>query len=91
MISAASRMLVITMIKFYQKTLSMDHGPLRHLHPNGFCRFKPSCSQYGIDAVENLGVIKGGIKTVWRIARCNPWNSGGYDPAVINKISDRKE
>jgi conserved hypothetical protein YidD len=69
-------------IKLYQKTLSFDHGPLKALYPHGFCRFYPSCSQYGIEAVEKYGIIKGGFKTIWRILRCNPWNKGGNDPLI---------
>lgn len=68
------------MIKIYQKTLSFDHGPLRHLYPRGFCRFYPTCSEYGVQAFEKYGVIKGGVLTIWRILRCNPWNKGGNDP-----------
>lgn len=71
---------VIWFIKLYQKTLSLDHGPLKHRYPHGFCRFYPTCSQYGIEAIQKHGIIKGGIKTIWRIMRCNPWNKGGNDP-----------
>lgn len=74
------RRLVIRLIRFYQKTLSFDHGPLKHVYPHGFCRFTPSCSQYGVEAIEKYGIIKGGLMTSWRILRCNPWNKGGYDP-----------
>jgi putative membrane protein insertion efficiency factor len=74
--------IAIWLIKLYQKTLSFDHGPLKHYHPNGFCRFYPTCSQYGIEAIQKHGIIKGGIKTIWRIMRCNPWNKGGNDPVV---------
>lgn len=77
-----SRRLAVKVIKFYQRTLSFDHGPLKHLYPNGFCRFYPSCSQYGLEAVEKYGIIKGGIKAIWRIMRCNPWSKGGNDPLV---------
>lgn len=75
-----AKRLVIRAIKFYQKTLSPDHGPRKNLYPYGYCRFSPSCSQYGIEAIEKYGIIRGGIKTCWRILRCNPWNKGGYDP-----------
>jgi len=71
---------VITAIRFYQKTFSPDHGLLKHMHPHGYCRFSPTCSQYGIEAIDKYGVIKGGAMTCWRIIRCNPWNKGGYDP-----------
>lgn len=72
--------LAIWFIKIYQKTLSLDHGPLKHHYPHGFCRFYPTCSQYGIEAIQKHGIIKGGLKTIWRIMRCNPWNKGGNDP-----------
>ncbi|MEI6835268.1 MAG: membrane protein insertion efficiency factor YidD [Candidatus Falkowbacteria bacterium] len=72
--------LAIKLIKFYQKTFSLDHGPLKAMYPNGFCRFYPSCSQYGLEAIEKYGIIKGGIKAAWRVLRCNPWNKGGSDP-----------
>ena len=72
--------IAVRLIKFYQKTLSFDHGPLKQLYPNGFCRFNPSCSQYGIEAIEKYGIIKGGFKAAWRVIRCNPWNKGGNDP-----------
>lgn len=76
------RKIVVTAIKFYQKTLSFDHGPMKTLYPHGFCRFYPSCSQYGVEAVEKYGIIKGGFKTIWRVMRCNPWNKGGNDPLL---------
>jgi hypothetical protein len=74
------RALVVRLIKFYQKTLSFDHGPMKEAFPHGFCRFTPTCSQYGAEAIMKHGVVKGGIMTMWRILRCNPWNKGGYDP-----------
>lgn len=72
--------IVIFIIKIYQKTLSLDHGPLQKLYPRGFCRFYPSCSEYSIQAISKYGVIKGGLLSAWRIIRCNPWNKGGNDP-----------
>lgn len=74
------RFLVITIIKLYQKTLSLDHGPLKHIFPYGFCRFNPSCSQYGLEAIQKYGIFKGGYLTIKRIIRCNPFNKGGHDP-----------
>ncbi len=74
------RFLVINLIKLYQKTLSFDHGPLKHLYPHGFCRFQPTCSNYGIDAISKFGVFKGGYLTIKRVIRCNPFNKGGHDP-----------
>ncbi|MFA5926706.1 MAG: membrane protein insertion efficiency factor YidD [Patescibacteria group bacterium] len=72
--------LIISLIKLYQRTLSLDTGWFRHNHPGGYCRFAPHCSQYGIEAIEKYGVVVGGAKTAWRIVRCNPWSKGGEDP-----------
>jgi putative membrane protein insertion efficiency factor len=44
------------------------------------CRFEPTCSAYGGEAIERFGWGKGGALTAARIARCNPWSKGGYDP-----------
>lgn len=74
------RYLAIRLLKIYQKTLSFDHGAFKFFYPNGFCRFRPSCSDYAIQAIEKYGFIKGGFKAVWRVARCQPFNSGGFDP-----------
>jgi putative membrane protein insertion efficiency factor len=64
--------LFIFLIKLYQRTLS------RVLPPS--CRFYPSCSEYGVQALQKYGIFKGGWLTVKRIARCHPFNPGGYDP-----------
>ena len=74
------RLLVLRLIKIYQKTLSFDHGIFRPLFPYGFCKFHPTCSEYAYKAVEKHGVIKGGLMAFWRVLRCNPFNKGGYDP-----------
>ena len=79
-VSQFPRRIVISLIKLYQKTFSFDHGPLHHFYPHGFCRFYPTCSQYGIEAIEKYGIVKGCIITIWRVLRCNPWNKGGNDP-----------
>jgi putative membrane protein insertion efficiency factor len=44
------------------------------------CRFTPSCSHYGYEAIRKYGAIKGGWLAIKRVARCHPLNSGGYDP-----------
>ncbi|MCX8145273.1 MAG: membrane protein insertion efficiency factor YidD [Azovibrio sp.] len=44
------------------------------------CRFHPTCSQYGIEAVQKYGALRGGWLTLKRIGRCHPWNPGGFDP-----------
>lgn len=72
--------LAVLVIKIYQKTISLDHGVLKIFYPHGFCRFNPSCSEYGVQAITKYGIIKGGLMTSWRVLRCNPWNKGGNDP-----------
>jgi putative membrane protein insertion efficiency factor len=67
------RLLLLLPIRLYQLTLS------RTLPPNT-CRFYPSCSRYGYQAIYKHGVIKGGWLAIWRVLRCNPFNPGGYDP-----------
>lgn len=67
------RFLILGLIRLYQVTLSAT------LPPNT-CLFYPSCSHYGYQAVYKYGVLKGGLLAVWRILRCNPFGSGGYDP-----------
>lgn len=72
--------ILLKIIRLYQKTLSLDHGPLSHKHPYGFCRFHPTCSEYIYQAIEKHGIIKGSTKGIWRVLKCNPFNEGGYDP-----------
>ena len=74
------RYIAVKILKIYQKTLSLDHGILKFLYPNGFCRFHPTCSNYAIRAIEKYGFLRGGVKAIWRVLRCNPFNSGGFDP-----------
>ncbi len=52
------------------------------MFPYGYCRFTPTCSEYGYRAIEKYGIIKGGLKALWRVIRCNPFNRGGHDPLV---------
>lgn len=65
--------ILIGMIKFYRKYLS---GMKRY----STCKYYPTCSQYGLEAIEKYGAFKGGFMAVWRILRCNPFSKGGYDP-----------
>lgn len=72
--------IILGAIKLYQKTLSLDQGPLSYLFSERICRFHPLCSQYTFEAVERFGVWKGLWLGIRRVARCHPWNAGGYDP-----------
>ena len=63
----------IGLIKFYRKYISgMKSTPT--------CKFIPTCSEYSIEAIEKYGALKGGLLSIWRILRCNPFSKGGYDP-----------
>ena len=63
-------------------TLRLSRGSQRAVSPllPASCRFVPSCSEYGYQAIEKYGIIRGGAMTVWRVLRCNPFSKGGYDP-----------
>ena len=63
---------VVSILRFYKKFISPAL-------PES-CRFYPTCSEYAATAVGKYGVLKGSIKSIYRIIRCNPFNKGGYDP-----------
>ena len=71
-LGAPLRALLIGAIRLYRATLSGWLG--------GQCRFYPTCSQYGEQAVRTHGALKGSAMTAWRIARCNPFGRGGIEP-----------
>ena len=64
------KMFCMRLIRFYQKYLS------RHT-----CLYRPTCSQYTLECINNHGVLVGILLGAWRILRCNPFSKGGYDPA----------
>jgi putative membrane protein insertion efficiency factor len=63
---------VILFLKGYRKVISPLYGDV--------CRFYPTCSAYGLEQVQQRGVVSGVVFTTWRILRCNPFNKGGLDP-----------
>jgi putative membrane protein insertion efficiency factor len=63
---------LIVLIKVYQLLISP-------YLPNA-CRYNPTCSQYGLEALKKYGPIKGGWLTLKRILSCNPWGGHGHDP-----------
>jgi putative membrane protein insertion efficiency factor len=67
------RWVLLALIRAYQSSLS------RTL-PSNTCRFYPSCSHYGYQAIYKYGALKGGLMAAGRVLRCNPFNPGGYDP-----------
>lgn len=64
--------LLILPIRFYQTYVSPLTPPM--------CRFKPTCSQYAVEALQKYGALKGTYLAVRRILRCHPWGGSGYDP-----------
>ena len=67
--------ILVGFINLYQ----MIPGPW---HDN--CKYRPTCSNYAIDAILTYGSIKGTFMAIGRICRCNPWSHGGYDPVKKN-------
>ena len=64
---------MLALIRAYQMTIS-------RVLPAGTCRFYPTCSHYGYQAIAKYGLIKGGAMAAWRVLRCQPFSAGGYDP-----------
>ena len=63
--------LALGLIRGYQR-VSIGRPPA--------CRFQPTCSHYGYEAIERHGLVKGAWLTARRLLRCHPWHRGGYDP-----------
>jgi len=64
--------ILIVLIRFYQRYLSLLKPPS--------CRFYPTCSEYACQALAKYGVFKGSLLAAWRLFRCHPFCRGGYDP-----------
>ena len=62
---------IMVLIRGYQLLISPLLGPT--------CKYYPSCSHYGLEAVRRHGAIKGTVMAGWRVLRCNPWSNGGVD------------
>ena len=63
---------MIAAIRFYRKGISPLKPPV--------CRFHPTCSEYGLEAIEKYGAARGGWLLMKRLARCQPFCKGGFDP-----------
>ena len=70
--SSNMKRLLIGLVKFYQKYISS--------HTGAHCIYRPTCSQYALEALEKYGTIKGTYLACKRILRCHPFAKGGYDP-----------
>lgn len=73
--------LLLSIIKFYQKAISPLTPPT--------CRFHPTCSHYGFEAIETHGALKGSWLAIRRISKCHPFHEGGYDPVPDKKLNSK--
>lgn len=64
--------LLIGFVKAWRAVISPLYGDV--------CKYYPSCSAYGLQALQVHGAFRGSAMIVWRILRCNPWSRGGHDP-----------
>jgi len=67
------RWILLALIRLYQMIISP-------ILPADTCRFYPTCSHYGYQAIYKFGALKGGWIAIKRVVRCNPFNPGGFDP-----------
>jgi uncharacterized protein len=76
-----SRTLLVRLINFYQKNLSLDTGFLKNLglKRGSVCVFYPTCSEYSKQAIIKYGVLKGFYLSIKRIIRCHPWQKNHMD------------
>lgn len=73
----------IGFIRFYQKYISRFTPPT--------CRFYPTCSNYGIEAINRFGLVKGGWLTIKRILKCQPFHPGGIDLVPEKNVSNNNK
>ena len=75
-IASLPKLAMVGLIRGYQLLISPLLGPR--------CKYYPSCSHYGLEAVRQHGAARGFLLAGWRVLRCNPWSYGGVDdvPAV---------
>lgn len=66
----------VTLLRAYRLTISPLYGDR--------CKYHPTCSQYALDAVREVGLLRGSVLAGWRLLRCNPWSHGGID-----RVEDR--
>ncbi len=76
----APQRIAVKILRVYQLTLSPDHSWIRARRLMGTCRFHPTCSDYGIQAITEHGFWRGLWLTTKRVARCNPFHAPGFDP-----------
>jgi putative membrane protein insertion efficiency factor len=50
------------------------------------CKYEPTCSAYGVQAIREFGILRGLVLASWRLLRCNPWSHGGHDPVEAQRL-----
>jgi putative membrane protein insertion efficiency factor len=69
---------IIVLIRGYQRVASPWLGSR--------CKYYPSCSEYGAQAVAKFGILRGLVLGGHRLLRCNPWSHGGFDPVENQRL-----
>jgi putative membrane protein insertion efficiency factor len=72
------RRIAVAPIRAYQAVLSPALGQR--------CKYYPSCSEYAAQAISRFGILRGLVLAVWRLLRCNPFSSGGFDPVENQRL-----
>jgi putative membrane protein insertion efficiency factor len=69
---------LVAVIRVYQRVIS-PALPRR-------CKYHPTCSEYAVQAIGRYGILRGSVLAAWRLARCNPFSHGGYDPVSAQTL-----
>ena len=80
-ISRVPGRILVALVRVYQLVLSPAMAPS--------CRHLPTCSEYAVEALRRHGVLRGGWLAVWRIARCHPFGTSGFDPVPMRGEAPR--
>jgi len=78
-IGLVPRNIVVGLLHVYRAVISPLYGDV--------CRYYPSCSAYGLQSVQEHGVVRGGWLTTRRLVRCHPWSEGGIDDVPTQESS----
>jgi len=76
----ASKAAIIYALRLYKSLISPTFLPA--------CRYVPTCSEYATEAVGRYGALRGSRMAIWRLLRCHPFTSGGYDPVLMERDSE---
>jgi putative membrane protein insertion efficiency factor len=71
--------LALGLLRLYKRWISPSFPPS--------CRYVPTCSEYGMEAIERYGALRGGAMAAWRVLRCHPFAKGGLDPVVKDGVA----